>query len=151
MATWQDRANRGLVLFEASASEEGDRTFQIFNHVLDENNFDDFISKDFFNVQQTAGGLPPGVSFDAFLAAVAARVRVQLESGSFDEGLGDDDFKTAALSFDDVIRQHIRFLNGVVHQGAPGQVHVNLWNFILAARDEPRSLYTIYKDFLVDA
>ena len=33
MATWQDRANRALVLFEASSSDEGDRTFQIFNHV----------------------------------------------------------------------------------------------------------------------
>lgn len=151
MATWQDRANRALVLFEASNNDEGDRSFQIFNHILDENNFDDFISKDFFNVQQTAGGLPSGMSFDTFLAAIAGRVRTQLESSSFDENLGDEDFRTAALSFDDVIRQHIRFLNGVVHQGAPGIVHVNLWNFILAARSEPRSVYTIYKEFLADA
>lgn len=151
MATWQDRANRGLVMFEASNSDEGDRTFQIFNHILDENNFDDFISKDFFNVQQTAGGLPEGITFDAFLAAIAGHVRTQLESSGFDEGLGDDDFRIAALSFDDVIRQHIRFLNGVVHQAAPGIVHMDLWNFILAARSEPRSIYTIYKSFLVDA
>ncbi len=151
MATWQDRANRGLVLFEASASEEGDRTWQIFNHVLDENNFDDYISRDFFNVQQTSGGLPPGMRFENFLVQVAGHVRVELEGGSFDETLGDEDFKSAALSFDDVIRQHIRFLNGVTHQIAPGQVHVNLWNFILAVRDEPRSLYTIYRGFLADA
>jgi len=151
MTTWQDRANRALVMFEASDSDEGDRSFQIFNHILDTNNFDDFISKDFFNVQQTAGGLPDGMKFEDFLGSIAGRVRTLLEGAGFDEELGDDDFRTSALSFDDVIRQHIRFLNGVVHQAAPGKVHVNLWNFILAAKSEPRSIYSIYKEFLVEA
>jgi len=39
MATWQERAQRGLTLFEAGSSNEGDRTWQIFNHIPDENNF----------------------------------------------------------------------------------------------------------------
>jgi hypothetical protein len=151
MATWQDRANRGLVIFEASNSDEGDRTFQIFNHILDENNFDDFISKDFFNVQQMAGGLPEGVSFDAFLDLITAHVRTELENSAFDEALDDNDFRTASLSFDEVIRQHIRFLNGVVHQVAAGEVHRSLWDLILSARNDSRSIYSCYKEFLIDA
>jgi hypothetical protein len=36
------------------------------------------------------------------------------------------------MSFDTNIRHHITFLNGVVHQIAPGDVHLALWNLILA-------------------
>jgi hypothetical protein len=107
MANWQARANRGLILFEGAGSDDGDRTSQIFNHILDENNCDDYISRGFFNVQQTAGGLPDGMSFDDFVAMVSSHVRT--EGGSFDEGLSDDDFGAAALTFDDNIRRHIRF------------------------------------------
>src|SRR5437764_11403683 len=114
MATWQDRAQRGLTLFEGSSSEEDDRTWQIFNHVLDEENRDDYIGIDFFNVQQTAGGLPEGVSFEQFVSMISGHVRRQLDGSSFDEDISDDDFKNAARTFDDVIRRHIRFLNGVV-------------------------------------
>jgi hypothetical protein len=121
MATWQDRAQRGLTLFEAAGSDEGDRTWQICNHILDENHLDDYISRDFFNVQQTAGGLPEAVSFEQFLSMISGHVRIELEGSSFDESLGDDDFQTAALTFDDNIRRHIRFLNGAVHQAAPAK------------------------------
>ena len=151
MATWQDRAERGLTLFEGNGTVEGDRTWQIFNHVLDANHRDDYISRDFFNVQQTAGGLPADVSFEQFLSAIAGHVRSELEGSSFDEELGDDDFKTAALTFDDSIRRHIRFLNGVVHQGAVGDVHRRLWELVLGARDDDSSLYSCYRNFLVDA
>jgi hypothetical protein len=151
MATWQDRAQRGLTLFEGSPTEEGDRTWQIFNHVLDENNFDDYISNDFFNVQQTAGGLPDGMTFDDYLSKIVGRVRSSLEGENFDENRSDDEFRQAALTFDDNIRRHIRFLNGTVHQAAPGEVHVNLWNYILAARGEDKSIYSCYRDYLVDA
>ena len=151
MTTWQDRAQRGLTLLEGSGSGEGDRTWQIFNHILDESNRDDYISRDFFNVQQTAGGLPEGVSFEQFLSMISGHVRSELEGSSFDEGLGDDDFRTAALTFDDNIRRHIRFLNGVVHQGAPGEVHRSLWDMILSERSEDSSVYSCYKEFLVDA
>ncbi len=151
MATWQDRAQRGLSLFEGTGSEEGDRTWQICNHVLDESNLDDYISRDFFNVQQTAGGLPEGVSFEQFLSMICGHVRSELEGSSFDEALGDDDFQAAILTFDDNIRRHIRFLNGVVHQGAPGDVHRNLWDLILSAREDNSSIYSCYRDFLVDA
>jgi hypothetical protein len=151
MTTWQDRAQRGLTLLEGSGSGEGDRTWQIFNHILEESNRDDYISRDFFNVQQTAGGLPEGVSFEQFLSMISGHVRSELEGSSFDEGLGDDDFRTAALTFDDNIRRHIRFLNGVVHQGAPGEVHRSLWDMILSARSDESSVYYCYKEFLVDA
>jgi len=148
---WQERANRALVMFEGSADENEDRTWQIFNHILDEANSDEYISKDFFNVQQTAGGLPPGVTFDDFIVMVAGHVRAQLGSSSFDEALDDDNFKIAALAFDENIRHHIRFLNGVVHQIAPGEVHLQLWERILNARSDDLSVYSCYRDFLVDA
>jgi hypothetical protein len=138
-------------MFEGSPDTEGDRTFQIFNHILDEANLDEYISRDFFNVQQTAGGLPPEVSFPQFLSAITGHVRSELEGSSFDESVEDADFRTVALSFDDNIRRHIRFLNGAVHQGAPGDVHVNLWQGILDARADDRSIYSCYRDFLVDS
>lgn len=65
--------------------------------------------------------------------------------------LSDDDFKLAALTFDDNIRRHISFLNGVVHQAAAGQVHTQLWNLILDSRSDDTSVYAVYRDFLVDA
>jgi hypothetical protein len=151
MATWQDRAQRGLTLFEGDSTGEGDRTWQVFNHVLDEDHLDDHISRDFFNVQQTAGGLPPDLSFEQFLSAISGHVRSELEGSSFAEDLGDEDFRTAALTFDDNIRRHIRFLNGVVHQAAPSDVHRQLWDLILSARGDDRSIYSCYREFLVDA
>jgi hypothetical protein len=147
--TWQDQANRALTMFEGSSDDNEDRSWQIFNHVLDESNRDDYISHDFFNVQQTAGGLPDGVTFDDFVDMVAGHVRAELDS--FEDGLSDDDFKLAALTFDDVIRRHISFLNGVVHQAAAGQVHMQLWNLILNSRSDDTSIYAVYRDFLVDA
>jgi hypothetical protein len=151
VATWQDRAQRGLTLFDGSGDGEGNRTWQILNHILDESKRDDYISRDFFNVQQTAGGLPEGVSFEQYVSMISGHVRSELGGSSFDDGLGDDDFRTAALTFDDVIRRHIRFLNGVVHQAAAGEVHRSLWQMILGARSDSNSIYTCYRDFLVDA
>ena len=148
---WQDSANRGLYLFEGSSDDPGDKTWQIFNHVLDENNSDTYISRDFYNVQQTAGGLPDSLSFDQFLGMIQGHVRNELEGSSFSGDISDEDFKQAALTFDDNIRRHIRFLNGVVHQGAPGEVHVALWNLILESRGDSRSIYSCYSDYLIDA
>jgi hypothetical protein len=54
------------------------------------------------------------------------------------------------LSFDSVIRQHITFLNGVVHQAAPGDVQVELWNWILDQLKDDSSLYACYRDYLED-
>ena len=146
---WKERAERGLALLEGATDEHEDRTWQIFNHILDESNKDDYVSRDFFNVQQTAGGLPEGMSFEDYVALIAGHVRSELESSSFDT---DDDaaFKSAALTFDENIRRHIRFLNGTVHQAAPGEVHLQLWQMILSARAEDTSIYSCYRDYLVD-
>jgi hypothetical protein len=151
MSTWQDRAYRVLNLFEGSASEEGNRTWQIMNHILDENNEDSYISRDFYNVQQTAGGLPENVSFEDFVTMVSGHVRDELQSSSFEDSMSDEDIRNAALAFDDNIRRHIRFLNGVVHQIAPGEVHLGLWELILHSRENQRSIYSCYRDYLVDA
>jgi hypothetical protein len=147
--SWQDQANRALTMFQGSADDHEAHSSQIFNHVLDESNRDDYISHDFFNVQQTAGGLPDGVTFDDFVNMVAGHVRAELDT--FEDGLSDDDFKLAALTFDDNIRRHITFLNGTVHQAAAGQVHTALWNLILNSRSDDTSIYAVYRDFLVDA
>jgi hypothetical protein len=64
MADWHDTAKRALSILDGDTSDAGVRTVNIVNHVLDENNCDDYISKDFFNVQQTAGGLPDTVTMD---------------------------------------------------------------------------------------
>ncbi len=149
--SWQDRAQRGLTILADSSDDPASRTKAILNHVLNESNSDQYISHDFFNVQQTAGGLPDGVSFDDFVNAVAGHVRSELEGSGFSEDLGDGDFSEAVLSFDDVIRRHITFLNGVVHQAAPGQVHLGLWDLILNSRSDDASVYACYRDYLVDA
>ena len=78
-------------------------------------------------------------------------MRSQLERSNFDDDIGNEDFMAALLTFDDVIRKHMRFLNGVVHQAAPGDVHLALWELILEARSDSRSLYSCYSDFLVNA
>jgi hypothetical protein len=148
MGDWQDAANRGVALLSSDQSGEATRTVSILRHVL--NGADDtYISKDFFNVQQTAGGLPDGMSLDQFINAVAGHVKDGLTSSSFDPSLSDADLRTAFLSFDDVIRRHVVFLNGVVHQIAPGDVHVGLWNWILAAHNDSNTLYgDCYRDFI---
>jgi hypothetical protein len=138
-------------MFEGSADEFEDRTWQLMNHILDETHDDSYISRDFYNVQQTAGGLPENVTFADFLGMVQGHIRIELTSSSFDEQLGDDDIRTVALAFDDNIRRHIRFLNGTVHQAAAGVVHLQLWDMILQARGDDASVYACYRDYLVDA
>jgi hypothetical protein len=155
MSDWHDVANRGLSLLSGDSSDEATRTVCILKHVLVESKSDMYISKDFFNVQQTAGGLPPDITMDQFIDMIAGHVRGAGDSdpglggSSFDGTLPDNDVRSALLTFDDMIRRHIRFLNGVVHQAAPGDVHVALWNLILAALNDPNSIYgDCYKDFI---
>jgi hypothetical protein len=151
MSDWREAAGRGLSLLEDDSSDAGVRTKRILRHVLDEGHSDGYISKDFFNVQQTAGGLPDGVSMDFFLSKVTGHVRDDLGSSSFNpDEVSDADVRTALMSFDTNIRRHISFLNGVVHQAAPGEVHRSLWELILASRGDSNSIYSCYADFLVD-
>jgi hypothetical protein len=151
MANWRATAARAQTLLNGDTSDAGLRTQAIIGHVLDEQLHDDYISKDFFNVQQTAGGLPDGVTMPDFIAAIAGHVRDDFASGSFDPVVGDDDFRIALLAIDENIRRHIAFLNGAVHQIAAGDVHRALWQLILDARSDPSSVYSCYQDFLVDA
>lgn len=149
--SWIDRAYRIRNLFSGASSDSEHRTGMLMDHILNQNNRDDYISRDFYNVQQTAGGLPEGMSFGTYLGMIQGHIRPELQGGSFDESLNDNDIRVAALAFDNNIRRHIQFLNGVVHQGAPGQVHVALWEKILADRGDSRSVYSVYQDYLVDA
>jgi hypothetical protein len=148
---WHDVAKRAITFLQSDTSDAATRTTCMLNHILDESHGDGYISKDFYNVKQTAGGLPSGTTMVQFLAAIMGRLRKELASSNFDPSLSDDDFRTAVMSFDSNIRQHITFLNGTVHQAAPGKVHVALWNLILDSRKDPNSLYKCYADYLVDA
>jgi hypothetical protein len=150
MSDWRERAQRGQSLLADDSSEEATRTRSILSHVLDESNKDDYISKDFFIVQQTAGGLPDTMTFDQFVAMVSGHVREDLAISSFDPEVDNDNFRTAVVSFDRNIKHHMTFLNGVVHQIAPGEVHLGLWQLILDARSDDSSVYSCYKDYLVD-
>jgi hypothetical protein len=151
MADWRETANRALSLLDSDNSDESNRTRCMINHILDESHSDGYISKDFFNVQQTAGGLPDTVTMEQFVAAITGHIREDLAKSNFDPDMSDDDFRIALMSFDSNIRHHITFLNGVVHQIAPGEVHLALWNLILNSRNDPNSIYTCYADYLVDA
>jgi hypothetical protein len=151
MADWRESAKRALALLDGDSSQEAGRTKCMINHILDEGHGDGYISKDFYNVQQTAGGLPDTVTMEQFLGMITGHLRESLGASNFDASMSDDDFRTALMSFDSNIRHHITFLNGVVHQIAPGDVHVALWNLILASRTDPNSIYTCYADYLVDA
>lgn len=150
MADWRESANRAISLLDSDDSQEASRTKCIINHVLDESHSDGYISKDFFNVQQTAGGLPDGVTMDQFLAAITGHIREDLAKSNFDPDMSDDDFRIALMSFDSNIRRHITFLNGVVHQIGVGDVHRALWNLILDSLKDSNSIYSCYTDYLVD-
>lgn len=150
MADWRESAKRGISLLDNDDSQEASRTKCIINHVFDESHSDGYISKDFFNVQQTAGGLPDGVTMDQFLAAITGHIREDLAESNFDAEVSDDDFRIALMSFDSNIRRHITFLNGVVHQIGVGDVHRALWNLILDSLKDSNSIYSCYTDYLVD-
>jgi hypothetical protein len=151
MADWRESAARALSLLDGDPSDEATRTRCMINHVLDEGQGDGYISKDFFNVQQTAGGLPDTLTMDQFLGAITGHIREDLAKSNFDPEASDDDFRTSLMALDSNITRHIRFLNGVVHQAAAGEVHLALWNLILASRSDPNSIYTCYQQYLVNA
>jgi hypothetical protein len=150
MADWLRTADRGLSLLSDDPSDAAARTRCLIGHIQNERNRDDYISKDFFNVQQTAGGLPEGVPFEDFVNRIAGHIRQDFMSDSFAPELADDDFRIALMSIDENIRRHVRFLNGVVHQAAPGEVHLGLWRLILDSRNDDASPYSCYRDYLVD-
>jgi hypothetical protein len=150
MVDWHDSAKRALTMLDGDTSDEGSRTKCMINHILDESHGDGYISKDFYNVQQTAGGLPDTLTMEQFLSMITGHLREELGRSNFEAEMGDDDFRTALMSFDSNIRRHITFLNGTVHQIAPGDVHVALWKLILASRTDPDSIYTCYANYLVD-
>jgi hypothetical protein len=151
MTDWRESAKRGLSMLDGDSSDEASRTKCMINHVLDESHSDSYISKDFYNVQQTAGGLPDGVTMDQFISAIAGHIREDLAKSNFDPEMSDDDFRIALMAFDSNIRRHITFLNGVVHQIAAGDVHLALWKLILDSRSDADSIYSCYANYLVDA
>lgn len=151
MADWRESAQRALSLLEEDYSGPGGRTKGLINHVLEESHSDDYISKDFYNVKQTAGGLPDGVTMDQFIEAISGHIREDLAKSNFDPEMSDDDFRTALMAFDSNIRRHITFLNGVVHQIAAGEVHLALWQRLLDSRNDDGSIYSCYREYLVDA
>ena len=52
--SWQDQAIRALTMFRGRTDDHEASSWQIFNHVLNESNRDDYISHDFSKAQKTA-------------------------------------------------------------------------------------------------
>jgi hypothetical protein len=149
MAQWKKAAARAKSLLGEGTSNEGRRTLLLINHIEDESHDDGYISKDFFNVQQTAGGLTESVSMEQYLGLITGHIREDLGGDAFDDAMTDEDFRTALFAIDASIRRHIVFLNGVTHQAAAGEVHLALWQRILDARSDEQSVYSCYRDYLI--
>jgi hypothetical protein len=56
MGDWRGTAERGWTFLHGEASDEESRTRCLIEHIKNEGNRDDYISKDFFNVLQTSSG-----------------------------------------------------------------------------------------------
>jgi hypothetical protein len=150
--TWLTRAQRCVSLLDPNDGKQ-QITICLLNKILDSNVSDLYISKDFYNVQQTAGGLPPTMTFNDFVNRVAGHIREELMYDLYSPDRSDDDVRQSLLGigkWDSNIQYHFRFLNGIVHQIAPGEVHVALYNFILDAVGDDNSIYSCYRDILVD-
>ncbi|HZS41813.1 MAG TPA: hypothetical protein VFF06_33520 [Polyangia bacterium] len=155
---WQQRVNRALALLDSSQPDQA-RTICMFNKVLDTSNNDDYVS-DYYTIQQTAGGLPDGVSFERLLGQVSTNIRTDLntqrtftdESGNVTVSPepGDDDFREWMLGADHQIVKIFGLVNATVHQAAPGDFHIKLYNYILDSLKNSRSLYSCYGDIFVD-
>jgi hypothetical protein len=87
-ADWRQRARRGLTLLQSDTSPDASRTTCMLNHILDDSHSDSYIS-DYFNVQQTAGGLPPDVSIEQFIAGVSTHIRENLATTSATSSFGE--------------------------------------------------------------
>lgn len=127
--------------------------------ILDAGTRDDFLN-DYFNIQQTAGGLPDNVPFEQFLAQVSAHLRdtMNIQPTMTDEDGNttvtpepdDDGLRQMMLAPDHTIVQIFGFLNGTVHQAAPGVVHTRLWNYVLDSMKDDSSIYACYRDTFID-
>jgi hypothetical protein len=143
---YRETANRAIDLLDAS---DDSRTICMLQKVQAEGTDDRYVA-DLYNVKQTAGGLPEGVSFETFLNGVSYRLREQLGKDSLYKDASDDDVRSGVRTYDNVIRQVFTYLNANVHQAAAGEVHKELWNHILDQTKNSSSLYSCYSGTFVD-
>src|SRR5271165_3715829 len=126
-ALWRQRIQRGLPLLDSSQPDQA-RTICMLSKILDDSARDDFLN-DYYNIQQTAGGLPDTVPFEQFLGQVSAHLRdvMNVQPTMTDEDGNttvmpepdDDGLRQMMLAPDHMIVQIFGFLNGTVHQAAP--------------------------------
>jgi hypothetical protein len=150
--TWLTRAQRCVSLLDPSDDSQT-VTNCILNKIQDPAVSDLFISIDFYNVQQTAGGLPPTMTFRDFVDRIAGHIRVELMKDNFAPSQSDDDVLaslTGMGKWDTNIRYHFQFLNVQVHQAGAGVVHQQLWNLILDSVKDDNSIYSCYRDIFID-
>jgi hypothetical protein len=150
--TWLTRAQRCVSLLDPT-DPPSMITIGILNKIQNADVDDTFISIDFYNVQQTAGGLPDTMTFQDFLDRVAGHIRVEIMKDLYGPNQSDDDVRQSLLGggkWDANIQHHFRFLNGIVHQIAPGDVHVKLYNWILDHIGDDNSIYSCYRGLIVD-
>jgi hypothetical protein len=144
---WRETADRALGLLDGS---DDARTICMLKKIKDDGTDDRFVS-DYYNVQQTAGGLPEDVSFDSFVDMISSKLRDQLGKDSlYPSDISDDDLRSGVRTYDNVIRRIFGFLNANVHQAGAGEAHKQLWNYILDQTKVSSSLYSCYSDTFID-
>jgi len=144
---YTETANRAIKLLDPA---DDSRTICMLKKVQEEGTDDRYVA-DYYNVKQTAGGLPEGVSFEKFLNGISFHMRDQLgKDGVYGSDASDDDVKNGVRTFDTVIRQIFDYLNANVHQAAAGEAHKELWNYILDQTKVSSSLYSCYSSTFVD-
>ena len=149
---WLSRAQRCVSLLDPSDDSQT-VTICMLNKIQDPDVSDLYISNDFYNVQQTAGGLPDTMTFQQFVDRVAGHLRVELMKDLYAPTVNDDDVRYALLGngmWDTNIRYHFRFLNIQVHQAGAGEVHKALWNLILDSVGNDKSIYSCYRNIFID-
>ncbi|HEV8632061.1 MAG TPA: hypothetical protein VGV61_17230 [Thermoanaerobaculia bacterium] len=145
---WRETADRAISLLDSSDDADA-RIICMLNKVKDDATDDRYIS-DYYNVQQTAGGLPENVTFERFVEMASTHTRDWLSKDGLWKDMTDDEIRSGIRSMDAVILKIFGFLNANVHQAGAGNLHVALWNYILDNGKNASSLYSCYSGTFID-
>ncbi len=143
---WRDTVNRAIPLLDSSNDS---RTICMLEKIKEDGADDRFVA-DYFNVQQTAGGLPDGVSFGDFVNMISNKLRDQLGKDSLYGNVTDDELASGVRTYDNVIYKIFKFVNANVHQAGAGEVHKQLYGYILDNTKNSSTLYSCYSSTFVD-
>jgi len=145
-ADWKVNAERAKKLLGDS---DVDKRTKCMGDVALRDGTDDRVANDFWNIQQTAGGLPEHLSFEKFVELVSLKYREYLGKDMWTD-LSDEEFVDGLRPLDGNTLKVFDFLNGTVHQAGAGNAHRCLWNYILFGTHDSDSMYSCYSEVFVD-